>query len=256
LYTLEPTKRFTDRAADYARFRPGYPPEAIDGVLEGMGDPGALTAADVGAGTGISSRLLADRGVRVIAIEPNQAMREAAASHPRVEWRDATAEETGLADGSADLVVCAQSFHWFQPTQTLDEFHRVLRPAAPGRVGGRVALMWNRREESDPASAEYARLVVAAAQGDPASLEGIRREPLAADPRFVNFRTLNVRHHHLLNLEGLIGRAMSASYTPRSGREHERLIAGLRQLHQRYADADGNVSVAQRTIVMLAERCG
>lgn len=102
LGAARPTDRFTDRAQDYARFRPSYPPAAIDCVLEDAGAPSTLTAADVGAGTGILSRLLAGRGLRVIAVEPNQAMRRAGEVHPRVTWHDGTAERTGLPDGAAD----------------------------------------------------------------------------------------------------------------------------------------------------------
>ena len=67
------TTRFSTRAQSYAAFRPSYPPGAIDAALEGLGDPHGLTIADVGAGTGISARLFAERGAAVIAIEPNAA---------------------------------------------------------------------------------------------------------------------------------------------------------------------------------------
>src|SRR5689334_17665803 len=111
-HEMNPTGRFSDRAGDYARFRPTYPAAAIDAVLDGLTPP--ITAADVGAGTGISATLLADRGVRVFAIEPNAAMRASAAPNPLVEWREGSAERTSLADHSVDLVLCAQAFHWFR----------------------------------------------------------------------------------------------------------------------------------------------
>jgi SAM-dependent methyltransferase len=112
---LDPTGRFTNRAEDYAKHRPSYPDAAIDAVLMGLGAPPDLVAADVGAGTGISSRALAARGLRVVAIEPNAAMRAKAEPHPRVEWRDGTGERTGLPPASVDLVLCAQAFHWLDP---------------------------------------------------------------------------------------------------------------------------------------------
>src|SRR5262245_30605191 len=95
LHEMRPTERFEDRAADYSRFRPSYPAAAIDAAFAGLGAPPTLVAADVGAGTGISSRLLASRGARVIAIEPNAKMRAAAGPHPFVEWRDGRAEALG-----------------------------------------------------------------------------------------------------------------------------------------------------------------
>ena len=81
---MDSVTRFDDRASDYVRYRPSYPVAAIDWILEGVGPPATLVAADVGAGTGISARLLGDRGVRVLAIEPGVKMRGAAAAHPRV----------------------------------------------------------------------------------------------------------------------------------------------------------------------------
>lgn len=73
----------------------------------------------------------------MLAIEPNEAMRQAAFSHPLVEYRDATAEATGLPDASVDLVTCFESFHWFDVETTLLEFHRILKSK------GRLALIWS-----------------------------------------------------------------------------------------------------------------
>ena len=70
LHTLNPQNRFTDRVEDYVKYRPSYPTAAIDKILENFTLP--ITAADIGAVTGISSRLLATRCVKVIAIEPNE----------------------------------------------------------------------------------------------------------------------------------------------------------------------------------------
>jgi SAM-dependent methyltransferase len=243
---LRPTMRFSNRAADYARHRPTYPPAAIDAVLEGLGDPSRLAAADVGAGTGISAALLADRGVSVVAVEPNAAMREAATPRPRVVWRDATAEATGLADGSVDVVVCAQAFHWFRRDEALAEFRRVLRP------GGRVALLWNERDERDEATREYGRVVERAGADD------LRRVPhvelTGASPGFSPWREVVVDGHgQSLDADGLVGRAESASYVPKSGPAHAAVVSALRALHARFADASGRVRLVYRTRVFLCE---
>jgi SAM-dependent methyltransferase len=176
LSELDPTGRFGDRASDYVKYRPSYPAAAIDAVLAGLGSPASLHAADIGAGTGISARLLGDRGVRVIAVEPNAPMRAAAAPHPNVTFHDGTAEATGLDDGSFDLVLCAQSFHWFRPEPALKELRRVLRPS------GRLALMWNRRAQSDPFTAGY-RDAILAVGGESAAERmefAVSRSPLAS----------------------------------------------------------------------------
>jgi SAM-dependent methyltransferase len=111
--------RFDDRAADYVQYRPSYPASAVDHLLSGLGELDTLIAADIGAGTGISARLLGDRGVRVVAVEPGAAMRGAAAPHPNVRWVAGVAEATGLAPQSVDLALAAQAFHWFRPAEAL-----------------------------------------------------------------------------------------------------------------------------------------
>ncbi len=243
-----PTGRFADRAADYVSARPSYPPEIIDAVLAGLGDPAAVRVADVGAGTGISSRLLAQRGCRVLAIEPNGAMRAAAAPHERVEWLDATGERTGLADASVDAVVCFQAFHWLRPSEALHEFARVLRP------GGRVALVWNDRDEDDALTAEYGRILSRASGGVSEKIDERVPPDLAGTGLFVNEREVHARYEQRLSGEGLVARAMSASYTPKGGAAGERVVAELRALHAHHADRAGVVVMRYRTRAHLAER--
>lgn len=260
LHTKNPTGRFSDRAADYVKYRPSYPAAAIDAVLDGVGGRAGtretLFAADVGAGTGISAALLAGRGVRVVAIEPNAGMREAGLAYSReldggerIEWRDATAEATGLADASVDLVLCAQSYHWFEPVAACREFGRVLRP------GGRLALMWNDADESQPVSRGYYDLVRAASDGvGPTSHQTVAKAPHVEAP-FADdrLRQMHFRNEQRLDAAGLIGRAMSASYVPKEGPEAERLVEGLRRLHAEHVGADGCVGLVYGVWVYLAE---
>lgn len=248
VFRKNPTGRFSGRESDYRKYRPSYPPEAIDAILEGLGEPGGLVIADVGAGTGISSRLLADRGARVMAVEPNAAMRGAAEPHARVEWKDGRAEAMGLADESVDVVVCAQAFHWFEPVAALAEFARVLRP------GGRVALVWNDKDLSHPATREYSGLVRTAAASDSAMEDHTRPEPLFESSLFGNARGVGARYEQRLDAEGLVGRAMSASYVPREGERLAALVEGLRRVHAEYADSAGLVTLAYWTKVFRAER--
>src|SRR5687768_13852072 len=172
LHDLNPTGRFTDRTDDYVKYRPSYPKDAIDAIVAGLEGSPVRAAADIGAGTGIAARLLGDRGLSVVAVEPNQEMRDAAAPPPRVVWRDGTAEATGLEQGSVDLVLAAQAFHWFRAEETLREFARILRP------DGRLSLMWNRRRRDDPFTAGY-RAAILEAGGDSAV------EPMDFDPALI-----------------------------------------------------------------------
>src|SRR2546427_11107146 len=123
---LDTIGRFSDRAADYVRYRPTYPVEAVHVILDGLGPPARLVAADVGAGTGISARLLGEQGVRVVAVEPGEAMRRAAVRHPNVTWVAGRAEATAMCSQSVGLVFCAQSFHCIRTAASLREFARNL----------------------------------------------------------------------------------------------------------------------------------
>lgn len=248
LYELNPTSRFSDRADDYVRYRPGYPSTAIDCILEGLCLSERLTAVDVGAGTGISARLLADRGVCVIAIEPNADMRARAEDHPRVTWRDGTAEETRLDEGSVDLVLCAQSFHWFRQELAIREFHRVLRP------GGRLALMWNKRDSRDPLTAAYRQAILDVEGESPLEMREYDPGIPDRDGLFSPSRSFETPNEQILDLAGLIGRARSASYVPKSGERFERLRETLTRLHREYANERGIVRLRYVTQIYLADR--
>jgi SAM-dependent methyltransferase len=248
LHELDPTERFGDRAQDYVKYRPSYPAAAIDAVLAGLGTPASLRAADIGAGTGISARLLGDRGVRVTALEPNRAMREAAAPHPNVTFCDGTAEATGLDGGAFDLVLAAQSFHWFRAQAALLEFARISKPRA------RLVLMWNRRSADDAFTAGYRAAILevggeSAAEQMQFDEQAIARSGVFTAPSFQSFP--NVQR---LDLDGLIGRALSASYVPKEGPRAERLLELLRALHARHADANGVVSLVYTTELHVAAR--
>jgi ubiquinone/menaquinone biosynthesis C-methylase UbiE len=135
---------YTELAGDYARFRPGYAPQVATAILAYLGLKAAsVDAVDIGAGTGIWTRLLAARGLRsVVAVEPNDDMRMRGieSSHgSRIVWCKGSAEATGLPDGSADLVSMASSLHWADFDKTCDEVHRILRP------GGVFVALWNPR---------------------------------------------------------------------------------------------------------------
>lgn len=246
LYAMNPLNRFSDRAADYVKYRPSYPDAAIDKILEGLSSISQLVAADIGAGTGISSRLLAQRGVKVLAIEPNAAMREAAEPHPLVEFRDATAENTNLSNACVDLVACFQSFHWFDPQLTLSEFHRILKPS------GRLAVVWNERDRYDEFTAKYTHIVQTASNFHPAEQRRIAVEPILTTPLFPNIQQYRFAYKQNLDRQGLIGRAMSTSYIPRVGAAHEQLIAELEQLYQSNCDRNGKVSLVYSTSIFLA----
>lgn len=246
----EPTRRFSDRAQDYARFRPDYPAAALAAIVAGLAPPSRLEVVDVGAGTGILSRQLAELGSNVIAVEPNQAMRSAAEPHPRITWAEGTAEATGLPGGSCDAVTAGQAFHWFRVPETLAEFQRVLRPA------GRLAILWNHRSRVDEFTVGYRRALEAIDGEAPAERSKFVPDVVTSTGRFTNPRKLEFEHTQALSLEDLLGRALSTSTVPRSGPRTEALRSALRALHARHRGSDGRATMVYRTAVHLWDRSG
>lgn len=137
----------------YDSVRPAYPDEAVAALIDAArrargahatGQGGPLRAADIGAGTGKMSELLARAGFLVDAVEPSEAMRAQASSVDGVTWHDGLAEETGLTNDLYDIIVFAQSWHWVDEARAGLEAARILAP------GGALAIVWNQMAVSIP----------------------------------------------------------------------------------------------------------
>lgn len=135
---------FSSLAEKYSRYRPLYSPSVVhlvskllDGSLE------SADVADVGAGTGIWTRMLASIGPRSLtAVEPNDAMRargELDSKEQKIRWLKGCAEDTRLGDSSVDLLTMASSFHWADFELATKEFYRTLRR------NGKFITLWNPR---------------------------------------------------------------------------------------------------------------
>jgi SAM-dependent methyltransferase len=140
----------------YDRVRPGYPPDAVGWML----GPTARDVVDLGAGTGIFSRLVASLGHRVTAIEPDADMRAQLATSDTIRVLEGSAEAIPLHDGSAGAVVAAQSFHWFDNHDARAEIARVLED------GGVFAPIWNVRDQTVPWVAELTGIIAGGAAAD------------------------------------------------------------------------------------------
>lgn len=254
--TLKTQDYFSGLARVYDANRPGYPIEAIDATLEGL--PRPLTVADIGCGTGISSRLLKMRGgdaVRIIGVDPNEDMLQTARSAARaaaldIDFLAGSGERTGLDDASVDLVVCAQAFHWLRPLEALCEFRRILR------ASGRLALIWNVRDDDHDAFtaaySEIARRSQANARAHGFQTHDLRSANPTIGGYFSDAFLRAFPNPHRLTLDGLLGRARSASYFPRPGDPlRQRLESELAALFTEHA-RDGVVLLWHRTEVTAA----
>ena len=131
----------------YDARRPRYPDQLIDDLLS----RGAQTVLDVGAGTGIASQQLLDKGADVLAVEPDPRMAEIA-REKGIPVEMGTFESWDPAKRNFDLVVFGQSFHWVNPSIALPKIHSLLS------TGGQLALMWNRLFPTDPTHSDFAEI--------------------------------------------------------------------------------------------------
>lgn len=133
---------FNRAGDDYERGRPGYPPAAVDHLVQLLGIEAGGRVLDLAAGTGKLTRALAGSGAELIAVEPVAGMREQfERATPEVRVLAGTAEQIPLADAELDAVVVAQAFHWFHARTAAAEIHRVLRP------GAGLGVIWNAWDE-------------------------------------------------------------------------------------------------------------
>lgn len=151
---------FARGAETYARGRPNFPPEVRVWLRDELHLRPGCTALDLGAGTGKFTVELLATGADVVAVDPVAPMLDQLrASSPSATALLGNAESIPLPDQSCDVVVCAQSFHWFATRAALTEIHRVLKP------GGRLGLIWNVRDESVDWVARLTK-VIAPYEGD------------------------------------------------------------------------------------------
>ena len=228
---LDPTHGFSDRAEAYTRYRPGYPSALLAWLRREQGVEARMEVADIGAGTGISTKMFLDAGHRVLAVEPNAAMRvvmkQALAGNRAFSCTAGRAEATALSDTSVDLISVAEAFHWFDPLATHREFARILRPR------GLVAVYWNARASAGSAfldgyeqllrhyGTDYAR--VAERYADAATMQTWFGSGFRGQARFP--------YRQRFDYPGLQGRLLSCSYTP--GPEHSQfteMLDALRHL--------------------------
>jgi SAM-dependent methyltransferase len=213
MHAIDVTLRFSDRVDDYARFRPGYPPEILDLLRERCGLTPQAEIADIGFGTGLFTRLLLENGNRVTGIEPNQNMLEAGLQHlahfSNFSGIQARAEQTTLQDNSVDFVTAAQAAHWFEPQRARKEFLRILK------LAGWVVLVWNERLTSGtPFLSEYEQFLLTHGT-DYSNVRHERTTDRIAEFFAPSSHELEVfRTEQVFDLEGLEGRVFSSSYVP------------------------------------------
>lgn len=232
------TSRFSDRVENYVRYRPGYPPEAMQVLQTECGLTPSDVVADIASGTGIWTRMLLENGNPVYGVEPNTEMRPAGerllASFPNFTSVAGKAEATTLADSSVDFVTAAQAAHWFDRERSRQEFARILRP------GGWLVLLWNERvTDATPFLREYEQLLLT--YGTDYELVRHERTTDAVneffDPAPFQERVFAMRQE--FDYAGLEGRLLSSSYAPGPGHpKHAPMLHGLRRIFDEHSSSN------------------
>ena len=229
---LHSSARFSDRVDDYVRYRPDYPLALLDWLQREQGVDVGLRVADVGAGTGILSKMFFDAGFRVTAVEPNAPMRAAAErwlqAYEHFDAVDGNADATGLPEISVDLVIVAQAFHWFDEASTRREFARILCPH------GLAAIWWNLRQLTGTRFLKGCEALLQTLGTDyPSVAERYADDARKRDWFDIGFRgNACFRHLRRLDFETLRGRLISSSCAPKAG--HPRHKPTLHALRERF----------------------
>jgi ubiquinone/menaquinone biosynthesis C-methylase UbiE len=249
----DPTQRFSDRVENYVKYRPGYPPEVLQYLKTECTLTESSVVADVGAGTGIFTKLLLDEGYKVLAVEPNEPMRNAAENYlhdyKNFTSVDGTAEATTLAENSVDCIVCAQDFHWFNNGRTRVEFNRILKP------GAKAALIWNNRitDSSDFLKAYDALLKNNSLDYNKVNHQNVKDIDFKAFFKDGEYQLKKFPNEQVFDEQGLIGRAFSSSYVPSEDTEDgQKFLAMLKDIFNKY-NVDGKVVFSYQTEVYTGE---
>jgi SAM-dependent methyltransferase len=249
---MNTVERFSNRVANYVKYRPGYPAEVIQFLKDQLGLTVDSVIADIGSGTGLSARLFLENDNTVYGVEPNAAMREAAEeylkSFPNFKSIDGTSEATTLPDESVDHLIAAQAFHWFEPEGTRNEFKRILKPDAY------VSLIWNERQiDSTPFLREYEQLLLKYGK----DYTDVRHEQIDSDVLsaffLLPFEHMSFPNEQIFDFDGLKGRMLSSSYMPSETDEaYEPMIKELESLFAKHAES-GKIKVLYDTNIYYCQ---
>ncbi|MCA9013819.1 MAG: class I SAM-dependent methyltransferase [Planctomycetaceae bacterium] len=225
------TSRFSDRVENYIKYRPGYPAQVLEILKAECGlTPDALIA-DIGAGTGISTRLFLENQNTVYGVEPNTEMRQAAENsfkdNPHFHSVNATAEQTHLPGDLFDFVIAGQAFHWFDRETAKLEFKRILKPE------GWVVLLWNERKvDTTPFLIAYENMLLEFAT----DYQEVNHT-LISHADFAQFfapyplHTRTLPNSQTFDFEALKGRLLSSSYCPNIGQPgYEPIMSRLQEI--------------------------
>ena len=240
-------EKFTGMGEIYAKYRPSYTNALIEYLYTEIGFNKESTIADIGAGTGILSKLLLLRGSTVIAVEPNDDMRKIAEQdlatfHNFISIK-ASAENTTIQNASVDFVTVAQAFHWFDPLLFQKECRRILnissKPATTKGTESKVVLIWNSRDNTSEFVQECDRVTQQFCPdftGSTGGRRGASSEVLAVFFENGIYESRMFQNDLYFNETDFIGRSLSNSSALKEGEPgYAAFVAALLNLFYKYS---------------------
>lgn len=230
-------KKFDGKGQVYSKSRPTYPAAFIDFLYGQVGITKESTVADIGSGTGIHTRLLLEKGSRVMGVEPNEDMRKVAEKE-LVGFKNfvsigAAAENTGLKASTVNFVTAAQSFHWFNRQLFKDECRRILTPT------GKVILVWNHRDASAELVKENHEInskFCKDYKGFSGSMDRSDGKDDYGDFFDGEYTVKTFENNISFDLEGFTGRNLSSSYAPTQGDiNYDPYVEAVKELFYKYS---------------------
>jgi ubiquinone/menaquinone biosynthesis C-methylase UbiE len=238
---------------DYEAARPSYPPDAVGWFVENLRlEPGGRVA-DVAAGTGKLTRLLMPTGAELLAVEPVPGMRATFRRLlPEVPLVAATAEAMPFRAAALDAITVAQAWHWFDHDRATAEAARVLRP------GGRLGLVWNARDRTEPWVDEVWSIMDRVEKHAPwRDHENWRDSAMRAMPGFGALHDAQFRHMQRITPEGVVQRVASVSHVAVLAEpEQAKVLAEVREVLTTHPAVRGRetVEIPYRVDCFWAER--
>lgn len=242
---------FCGKSHIYAKYRPQYSKEYITFLRETLRLSRDSIVADVGAGTGIHTKIIAEITDKIFAVEPDEEMLQECQvqleNKHKVKMVQRTAEDTGLPNASVDYITVAQAFHLFNREKSLNEFKRVLRPS------GILVLLWNSKEHDNKLFYDNEAVIK---KYCPCYCREVHARSFYEDsfkdcftPISYTFTRFHQDSTEFLDKQTFIMRTLSASYAiTATDKNYDAMIEELGMVFERHA-TNGVVEVPQSTII-------
>lgn len=247
---MKNTEKFTEKAKHYEVGRPSYAQELIDCLYHNYNLNSQSIIADIGAGTGKLTKQLLQKGSRVIAVEPNDAMRSIAQQglqeYDTIQIVNGTDVATTLSDQSIDVITVAQAFHWFDAALFQKECARILK------ANGKVFLIWNMRDENAPVNKETYEIFQKYCLNFYGFSGGIQQDDANITTFFHHDYVIEKFPNPLFfSKDTFLQRALSASYSLKDGDpQFEEYVQTLTALYDKY-EKNGLLEVPNDSVAYI-----